>query len=460
VTRTRLLLGACAAAVLLHLLIVASVVRQPLRATAFPEQRSVIWKYHHDTIHRAGPGSDFFAVYHAAVKLARGESPYDNKESPRVTPEFYPFRYLPIVGQTLGRAATLFEGLTAWRIWCVLLELLLAGTLLVLWRSEPALRWRLGLSAALVFSSPYFLELHIGQFTFATCALLAIGLVLLDRSDRSFAPGGTAAFAAAALLKIFPLAAGAALIRRRRGFWAAAVAGGLVVLTALPYFLAYPDEWKAFAKVNFGDTGTEGFHGGNYGFLYMVFLAMKSIGGPAAVKGFLIFARNWQLVVLGVTALIVLWKKPSILIGGLTLACAHMISYKHVWEHHASGAVVLGVFMLVAIRRQGDRPLFTWLTLGCVIALALPTPFVLVDTLDPSIYDPTWMWSPFWRFALAASKGLPVFVLWVIGAIQCYRHGEAHARPAAGPVADPGPAAVSDGDARDQGKSETEPAAT
>jgi hypothetical protein len=421
--RTQILIGAAAAAVIVHLVIVISVIKQPLRVNAFPEQRSLIWKYHHDTIHRAGPGSDFFAVYHAAIKQGRGESPYDNKENPRVTPEFYPFRYLPIVGQTLGRAATMFEGRTAYVIWCVLLELLLAGTLFVLWKIEASERWKLGLSAALLFSSPYFLELHIGQFTFATCALLAIGLALLDRSEKSFSPGGTAAFAAAVLLKIFPAAAGAALIRRRKGFWACAVAGGLVVLTAVPYFLSYPDEWKAFAKVNFGDTGTEGFHGGNYGFLYMVFLAMKGIGGPGAVKGFLIFARNWQLIVLGITAILVLWKKPTILTGGLTLACAHMISYKHVWEHHASGALVLGVFLLVRLNQ--DRAwIGRWIALGCVIALALPTPFVLVDTLDPNIYDPTPMWSPFWRFALAASKGLPVFALWVLGAIQCYREGK------------------------------------
>ncbi|MBA3458653.1 MAG: DUF2029 domain-containing protein [Deltaproteobacteria bacterium] len=422
--RTQILLGAAAVAVILHLVIVISVAKQPLRVNAFPEQRSLIWKYHHDTIHRAGPGSDFFAVYHAAVKQARGESPYDNKESPRVTPEFYPFRYLPIVGQTLGRGATMFDGRTAYVIWCVLLELLLAGTLLVLWKIEASRRWKLGLSAALLFSSPYFLEVHIGQFTFATCALLAIGLALLDRSEKSFSAGGTAAYAAAVLLKVFPLAAGAALIRRRKGFYAAAVAGGLVLITAVPYFLSYPDEWKAFAKVNFGDTGTEGFHGGNYGFLYMVFLAMKGIAGPAAVKGFLIFARNWQLVVLGITAILVLWKKPTILTGGLTLALAHMISYKHVWEHHASGAVVLGVFLLVRLNQ--DRAwIGRWIALGCVIVLALPTPFVLVDTLDPHIYDPTPMWSPFWRFTLAASKGLPMFVLWVVGAIQCYREGRA-----------------------------------
>ena len=455
-TRKQFLLGVMALAVLIHLGIVISVAKQPLHVNAFPEQRSLIWSFHHDTIHRAGPGSDFFAIFHAAVKQARGESPYDNHEVPHVTPEFYPFRYLPIVAQTLGRAATMFDGRTAYVIWCVLLEILLAGTLFVLWKILPDWRWRIGLSTALLLSSPYFLEVHIGQFTFATCALLAIGLALLDRTEKGYSIGGTAAFAGAVLLKVFPAAAGAALIRRKKGLYAVLVAGGLVLLTALPYFLAYPDEWKAFAKVNFGDTGTEGFHGGNYGFLYMVFLAM----GPRGAHGFLVFAKYWQLIVLGISAAWILWRKPTILTGGLTLACAHMISYKHVWEHHASGAVVLGVFLLV--RLHEDRAwIGRWIALGCVILLALPTPFRLIDSLDPNVYDPTPSWSPFWRFVLPACKGLPVFVLWVLGMIQSYRErfsgaadGKADAGAATGAIADPGPAAVRDGDPRDQGQPE------
>ena len=46
----------------LHLGIVASV--------AFDE-RPVIWPLHNDTIHRAGRGADFYAVYHAAMNLQK-----------------------------------------------------------------------------------------------------------------------------------------------------------------------------------------------------------------------------------------------------------------------------------------------------------------------------------------------------------------------------------------------------
>jgi hypothetical protein len=423
--KTLLSLGAAAVVVLLHLAVVISVAKQPLNLSASPEQRSVIWKYHHDTVHRSGPGSDFFAIVHAAIQQARDESPYDTFEDPQVTPHFNPFRYLPIVAQTLGRAATWFSGRTSYVIWCVLLELLLAGTLIVIWRVEAQVRWKLGLSTVLLLSSPYFLELHMGQFTFASCALLAMGLALLDRTKKSYSIGGTAAFVGAVLLKMFPLAAGAALILRRKGLIAATVAGGLVAASALPYFIANPAEWQAFAAVNLGETGVKDFNGGNYGFLYMVYLASGSIGGEAAEAALLSFARSWQLLVLGISVVLVLWKKPTILTGGVTLTLAHMISYKHVWEHHASGALVLAVFLL--LRLKDDRAwIGRWIALASLIALALPTPFVFIDALDPTVNNPALLWGPFWRFALASSKGLPMFALWVLGAVHCYREGRAN----------------------------------
>jgi len=73
--------------VMLHLGIVASV--------AFDE-RPLIWPLHNDTIHRAGRGVDFYAVYHAAMNLRLGRGPYSDRPD-GVTPYWYPFRYLPVV---------------------------------------------------------------------------------------------------------------------------------------------------------------------------------------------------------------------------------------------------------------------------------------------------------------------------------------------------------------------------
>jgi len=421
VTNRRIALATLAIVVAVHLAIVISIARQPLRvSSAPPTERSVIWPLHHDTVHRAGPGGDFFAIYHAGIKSSRGESMYDNKENPRVTPEFFPFRYLPIVAQTVGRAVITVPPQTAHRAWIVVLELLLIACAWLLWRELGTDEWRVGVIAPLLLSSPYFLELHMGQFTFATSALLAIGLLCLDRATKKSLAGGTAAFAAAVLLKVFPLAAGAALLRYRRGFLAGAIAAGLVVAVSLPYFLGHEADWRSFAKTNFGDTKTEGFHGGNYGFLYVLFLYAKDTGGHPAVLHFLKFAAVWQIAVLGVTAALVLWRKPTMLTGGLVLAFAHMNSYKHVWEHHASGALVLAAFLL--IRMNQDRLWWgRWVVLACLVIIALPTPFLFVDAIDPRVYDPTNSWSKLGRYLLPMSKAIPMLVLWVIGCVQCFR---------------------------------------
>ncbi|MBA3457707.1 MAG: DUF2029 domain-containing protein [Deltaproteobacteria bacterium] len=420
-TNRRIALTTLALVVAVHVAIVISIARQPLHVrTAPPAERAVIFPLHHDTVHRAGPAGDFFAIYHAGIKVSRGESPYDNKETPRVTPEFFPFRYLPVVAQTVGAAVITVPPQTAHRAWIVVLELLLLVAAGLLWRELRSDEWRVAVIAPLLLASPYFLELHMGQFTFATSVLLAMGLLFLDRGSKKSLAGGTLAFAVAVLLKVFPLVAGAALLRYRRGFIAGAITAALVVAISLPYFLGHEADWRSFAKTNFGDTKTEGFHGGNYGFLYVLFLFAKDTGGHPAVLKFLEFAAIWQIAILGVTAALVLWRKPTMLTGGLVLAFAHMSSYKHVWEHHASGAVVLAAFLL--IRMNQDRPWWgRWVVLGCLLILALPTPFYFVDALDPRVYDPTNSWSKLGRYLLPMCKAIPMLVCWMIGCVQVFR---------------------------------------
>lgn len=415
-------LGLLVALAAVHLAIVLSVARQPVGEQFSPAHRSVIWPLHHDTVHRAGPGADFFALYHAGVQEQRGQSPYDNHEKPRITPPFFPFRYLPVVAQTLGRTAAAMPPMTAYHAWIAVLELLLAASCVVLWRQPIPLPWRTAAIAALLLSSPYFLELHMGQFTFAASALLALGLLALDRSTRvasaRFA-AGTAAFAAAALLKVFPLASGAALVRHRRGLVAGAITGALVVAVTAPYFLAHADQWHAFATTNFGHRGTDGFHGGNYGCVYVMFLVARDLG-RGAVRHFGGFAAVWQVAVLGATAAFVIWRKPSMLTGGLALMLAHMITYKLVWEHHASGIVLACAFLLIPL--AGDRTWRgRWIALGCLILLALPTPFVFVDAHDPRVFDPTWQWSHVARYVLPMCKAVPTLALYVVACVQVHR---------------------------------------
>jgi hypothetical protein len=295
-----------------------------------------------------------------------------------------------------------------------MLELVLAGLVLLLWRTTSATPWRPALAAVLVLSSPYLLELHVGQFTFVACALLVTSLVLLERSSKRLCVGGSAALAGAALLKVFPLVACAALLRDRRGRLAVAIAGAAVLVTSVAYFAIHPDDW--FLNVNFGATELTDFHGGNYGFLYFALLVTRSIAGQPGVDGFLDAARWWQPVVIGLTAVIIVWRRPTMLTGGIALTLAHMISYKHVWEHHASGAVVLGVFLVVRLLDAGGWR--RWAAFACVVVLALPTPFALIDAYNP-FHEPQWPLA--WWFAIPACKALPTFALWVLALMQVVR---------------------------------------
>jgi hypothetical protein len=92
---------------------------------------------------------------------------------------------------------------------------------------------------------------------------------------------------------------------------------------------------------------------------------------------------------------------------------AHFLTYHHVWEHHYSGVLVL---VLLGLGRVGPTP---WLSIPAVL-LALPTPFVLLDTsLDPAVADPSTSWSWWGRALLPACKVVPTW----IAAIALLRSG-------------------------------------
>ena len=101
--------------IVLHMILLFSVVRSA---------KPVIWPLHNDTIHRSGRASDFYAIYHAALNLEEGISPYQINDD-GVTPYFYQFRYLPAVAQA-GRVFTRTTPYRAYFLWAMFLELLLA----------------------------------------------------------------------------------------------------------------------------------------------------------------------------------------------------------------------------------------------------------------------------------------------------------------------------------------------
>jgi hypothetical protein len=383
-----ILLGSAVLAI--HVGVVSSILLQ---------DRPIIWPLHNDTIHRIGCGADFFAVYHAALTVRRGGNPYDN-EADGVTPYFYPFRYLPIVA-IAAQSLTYLSPWAAFVVWITTLELLLAALLATLWKRIADKRIWLAASALLLVSSPYFLEVFMGQFTFASITLCCLSLMWA---------AGWPLFCVSVLLKPISIAAVPALVREWR-YWGHAIGAVLcVALLTAPHFLSHPDQRATFVDANFHVVG--GLDAGNYGFVRLL--------NVFATDCYLFFVTdNWddwigafRIVLLSTTALLVLVAKRKAVAASVpALLLAHFLSYQHVWEHHLSGVCVLGAFMLTA----ADRPKwFTTTVLVSLLVLALPTPFALFDKAkDPTVWDPSIEWNWYANYLVLLPKVVPTIALYL-----------------------------------------------
>jgi hypothetical protein len=355
-----------------------------------------------------GPGADFFSVYHAGVALEQGTSPYVLEENPRRTPYAYPFRYLPVVGQTIGAAASRVPPRVALWAWMLLTELALLAVALAIWRCAPTRPLAAGSICALLLSTPYFLELHVGQFTFMSVALVVLAALALDRdAGRWPVAGAWVAYAAAAMLKVFPLVAIPALVRSGRAWPAIVLAGGTVLLVSLLWFPGHLQDWEAFFAANFTQP-LGGLDAGNYGLVYVVHLL-----GLVGESQWGAFLTVWRAVVLGGAAgLVFLTRHRSLSLGVAVMLLAHFCSYVHVWEHHMSAVALLGVLVLIELARYAAPRWVQGVVVVCLILLVLPTPFWLLDgPKDPSVFRPDAEWSRWVRISLAAAKAAPTSTL-------------------------------------------------
>ncbi len=401
----------------LHLFIVWTIAKQPLDVNSQPaSQRSVVWPLYNDTIHRQGPGADFFAVYHAGQALQRGISLYADDPQSRIY-YYFPFRYLPIVAQTLGSFFIQFSPIVAYRVWILILEAMLACFLGVFARHTLGWLKYFGV-CVLLLSTPYFLELHMGQFTFMTASLLAIGLLLYEgRGTGQERMGwiGAITYLAAVLLKIFPLITAPAFVRKKT-FWlplGLAVVFGLVV--SVPYFVTHPGEFGLFYARNFVSIG--GLDSGNFGFVYLAYLSAKFMKLSAVLDHWDIAAGLWRLCLLALTSLVVLFNKKNLVsVGAVAMILAHFLSYPEVWEHHISAVLVVGVLLLVVIyHEESSARVLIWLTVASLVLLALPTPFALFDQMkDPKVWNP-FVGAPLpVSFLLVLTKAFPTGLLYLV----------------------------------------------
>jgi hypothetical protein len=377
----------------------------PLFVTAHPP----VTRLFSDGVHRVGPGADFFGLYHAALRMQSGGDPYDDAPD-AVTPYFYPFRYLPIVAQA-ARALLVLSPNAARLAWMAVVEALLALTVLVFARRVPGERTRAFVVCALLLSTPYVLELHMGQFTFATVALAALGLLTA---------AGAPAFAAGSLLKLVPLAAVPALLRERRFLPHATLAVLACVVLSWPWFAAHPSGWTTFVHINSHTPG--GHDSGNFAPAQLAWRLATDLHLALVTAHWARFLLVLRVLVLGLTAAIVLGSRESRAIpGAATLMLAHFASYGHVWEHQMSGVIVLGALLLVA---GAEAPWLRALVIAAMVALVLPSPFPWLDrAADPAVWDPSLAWPRWQGHLLLLSRALPTLVLYAAGLAGLVRAG-------------------------------------
>jgi hypothetical protein len=272
----------------------------------------------------------------------------------------------------------------------------------VLWKNIADLGVRLVTTGVLLINSAYFLELYMGQFTFASITLGVLALLL---------PGGPILFTGAVLLKPILLVALPAFVRERR-YWAHGTWAILCcILLSVPYFMRHPEQWQVFFDKNLRIYGAP-HSAGNYGFVYLLQLLVEDGDSTAVLQHWGKVVGAFRVLTLAATALLVFHsKRRAVPVAVSALILAHFLTYKHVWEHHMSGVCVLGALLMTVPDRHR---LTSAAVLFSLVLLALPTPFALFDVAkDPRVWDPSLQWPRYNSYVLVLSKVVPTLILFL-----------------------------------------------
>ena len=109
------------------------------------------------------------------------------------------------------------------------------------------------------------------------------------------------------------------------------------------YFVAHPVAWEAFARWNFANEALA-MGSGNFGLHYAVHLALQALGVSLAPETWSQLASAWRLIALSAASAVALvTRRSSVMIGGTGMLLVHFVTYGHVWEHHYSAVVLVMV---------------------------------------------------------------------------------------------------------------------
>lgn len=387
-------------------------------------------------------GWDFFALYQAGHNVLAGDSAYesDNERIEVVAPRYTPYRYLPLPAYTVGAALSLLPPLWALRLWMALTEALLLLCARAAWRQGTSGRRASGDRGALLAAlwlayTPYYLELYLGQFNVVQAALILVVLAGMAAGQARGARRAATAWIASLLWK--QNTALLAPLWLRLGRWRTLAWGAVAVAaTSLPYFLAVPGSWAAFAG-NL-QAGVPAANLGNLGVRQWLFSLATALWPGLSPQAQVRLQNAWVALVV-IAALALTWRAgrqttepPNLRTGDAGKAAAGRLDpllvlslwtatfflvYHQVWEHHY--LLLLPVFTVLLARERAALPLAVWLL------LAVWTPYRLLDPAGLAAVEAARRWTPLSPPLLDVlyhgSKALPALALWLWLAARLWR---------------------------------------
>ncbi|NOY88662.1 MAG: DUF2029 domain-containing protein, partial [FCB group bacterium] len=280
------------------------------------------------------------------------------------------------------------------------------------------------ISFLLVFFSPYYLEVYMGNTSFITGTLLLVAFYFYRQQEfKKF----FIIFIMSILIKPIGLLFLPLLFFDKQKKMVV-IALVIIIGLALPYFLMHPGDWVNFVRVNFdGYAAQPGFlvHAGNQGFYALMLTISTHLHHLPNSKLYTLYQLPWWndfliRAIPYVFVLLSLWltyrlrksKQLELLI--FLWVATYLLGYKDIWEHTYS-LLIFGLLFLYLSKAINPR-----LLLICSVAIALPTAFAFYDItfFHGAFNDPDWHWGFATSLIHHATKPIWVLVLYVACLIQ------------------------------------------
>lgn len=318
-----------------------------------------------DATLRKGKAADFFAVYQAGNNIIKGESLYLDTEGVS-TPYSFPFRYLPFIGYTLGVLFNAFSPFTAYYLWVIVNEILLAFNIYLTWKLTNQTRIFLPAIVPWLIFSPYLLEIYMGQWSFLLTSLLFYSIYGLIKKSRSIYFYIFAPLVKPNALVLVPL------FLRFKKIKLLILNIITILFSSVLYFAFFRNDINIFMQ-NFKDTWYS--HGGNFGFKSLYYLVIaKYLNIPLPRVWFFGF-----IVLLGILTLYLTFKHKNVILSYTLWTCYFFLVYKDIWEHHY--VLLMPIFTLLIIKfKLTIREILSKkyiLLLISFLLIALPSLFIL-----------------------------------------------------------------------------------